>query len=110
MAKPSAYVARIKEGKQEAMSITERVTRQMMFDTLQVTLNEFGWGYDRIKPLCDRWQENYDEYSKALRPTKDDEADVAQEHLDREIKRIINGKQDFFPFYERYPDIVKVKY
>ena len=110
MAKPSAYVARIKEEKQEAMSITERVTRQMMFDTLQVTLNEFGWGYDRIKPLCDRWQENYDKYAKALRPTKDDEADVAQEHLDREIKRIINGKQEFFPFYERYPDIVKVKY
>lgn len=110
MAQNNSFLLRIQAAKQEAMFVTERVTRQMMVDTLQVTLHEAGWGYDRIKALCERWADNYNEYSAALRPLKDSEADVAQEHLDRALSQIIKGKQELIPFYDRYPDIKKVKY
>lgn len=52
--KKSGYLARERIVRQEYMSATERVTQQLMLDTLQVTLHrEFGFGYDRIKRLTD---------------------------------------------------------
>lgn len=104
------FLKRIHQERENAMSVTERVTRQMMVDTLQVTLHEHGWGYDRIKALCDLWSDNYKEYSRALMPKRDPEADAAQEHLDRALADILKGKQALIPFYERYPDIQLVHY
>lgn len=110
MAGNNAFLARIRQERENAMSVTERVTRQMMVDTLQVTLHEHGWGYERIKALCDLWAHNYEKYSGALRPKVDPEADVAQEHLDQALADILKGKQALIPFYERYPDIQPVRY
>lgn len=104
----NAFLSRVHQERENAMSVTERVTRQMMMDTLQVTLHEHGWGYERIRSLCGLWAQNYEKYSGALRPRKDPEADVAQEHLDRALADIIKGKQQLIPFYERYPDIQKI--
>lgn len=38
------------------------------------------------------------------------EADVYQEHMDRVLAQIINGKQELFSFDQRYPELKKIKY
>ena len=53
--------------------------------------------------------ETQDEYRLALNPSNS-EADVAQEHLDRMLAQIINGKQALIPFSERYPELKGIKY
>ena len=106
----NAWIEKQKAAKNAVMHSAENLTKQYMLDTLCIAIHESeGWGYDRIMRLLSAWKRTMDEYRLALNPSNN-EADVAQEHLDREIKRIISGKQEFFPFYERYPDIVKVKY
>lgn len=50
--KQSAYLIQQRETKRRLVQAAERVTQQLMLDTLQVTLHqEFGFGYDRIKRL-----------------------------------------------------------
>ena len=110
MANRSAYLAKIHAERNAVISVTEGMTRQFDVDTLQIALNRCeGWGYDRIMRLTLEWEKVRMEYRKALWP-KDPEADVAQEHMDREIVRIIRGKQELIPFAMRYPDLKKVKY
>lgn len=92
------------------MRVTENVTRQMMLDTLQVTLHEAGWGFERIDAISKRWAEHYNYFSRALRTRSDPEADVAQEHLDRALMDILKGKRDLIPFWARYPEIKSVQY
>lgn len=83
---------------------------QYMADTLQMTIHETeGWGYDRIKRLCQNWKKTRDQYSPAINP-KDPAADVMQEHMDRVLAQIINGKQELFSFDQRYPELKKIKY
>ena len=109
MANQSGFLARMQAEKNAIMSVTEGVTRQFDVDTLQIALNRDGLGYDKIMRITLLWEEVRKEYNKALRP-KDPEADVAQEHMDREMVRIIRGKQELLPFSARYPDLKKVKY
>ena len=87
----------------------ERITRQIMLDTLQVVLQrEFGFGYDRIKKVTDKWGEYYGYYHDAL--TGGVESDVVQEHLDRALADVLKGHQELIPFEQRYEDIRKITY
>ena len=49
------------------------------------------------------------EYKPAL-DCRNPEADVRQEHMDRVLAQIINGKAELIPFPDRYPDLKKIRY
>lgn len=79
-------------------------------DTLIITLQEeYGWGYDRLMNLMVQWDRNRKKFQEAINPDNV-EADVAQDHIDRIMERIIRGKQEMIPFQERYPTLKKIKY
>lgn len=88
----------------------ERLTKQYMIDTLQLAIaRSEGWGFDRIMRLTEYWDEVREEFRPALNP-KHVEADVAQEHMDREMMQIIRGKMKLIPFARRYPELKSIKY
>ena len=95
--------------RQALIEATERVTQQLMMDTLQITLHEFGWGYDRIMKLTKAWSDAYNHYHDTL-DVKNVEADVLRVHLDRELADILKGRQDLIPFEDRYPEIKEIVY
>lgn len=107
--KKSGYLSREEAVRKAFVDASEQITRQLMQDTLQITLhNEFGFGYERIKNLTDAWNECYLTYHAALE--RGAEQDVFQEHLDRELQDVVKDKQALIPFSERYPDIKKISY
>ena len=106
----NAWIEKQKAAKNTVMHSAENLTKQYMLDTLCIAIHESeGWGYDRIMRLLDAWKDTREEYRLALCPN-DSEADVAQEHMDRMLVQIINGKQELIPFAERYPDLRGIKY
>ena len=107
--KKSGFMAKQLAMRQALMDATERVTQQLMMDTLQITLHEFGWGYDRIMKLTNAWADAYNHYHDTL-DVKNAEADVLRVHLDRELADILKGHQDLIPFEERYPEIKEIAY
>ena len=107
--KQSGFMAKQLAMRQALIEATERVTQQLMMDTLQITLHEFGWGYDRIMKLTKAWSDSYNHYHDALN-IKHVEADVLRVHLDRELADILKGNQDLIPFEERYPEIKEITY
>lgn len=110
MGNKNTWLERQAEAKNAIMHSTELLTKQYMLDTLCIAIHESeGWGYDRIMRLLDAWKDTREEYRLALCPN-DSEADVAQEHMDRMLVQIINGKQELIPFVERYPDLRGIKY
>ena len=110
MGKQSGFLVRQKQIQNNVMHAAEMLSKQYMVDTLQITMHKvFGWGYDRQKLLEDAWEKTREEYRNALDP-KNPEADVAQEHMDRALLDLIQEKQKLIPFYERYPDLKKIKY
>lgn len=111
MSKQSGYLKRLEDERNRVMNATELLTKQFMLDTLQITMNrqKDAWGFDRLMRLMDDWEKVRHEYKAAMDP-KDPEADVAQEHMDREIAGIINGRMDLIPFYERYPELRRIVY
>lgn len=105
----NAYLQREEDKRKAWVKMAERVTEQFMTDTLQITLHEeFGWGYDRIMDLTKKWEGRMLEYRPALN-SKDAEADVCQEHMDRIMVQALRGRP-LMPFEERYPELKKVKY
>lgn len=107
----NAYLQRQEAKRQAFMGAAEGTTRQFDVDTLQIAINKTeGWGYDRIMRLTLAWEQARAEYGAALSPTKNAEADVAQEHMDQALMRIIGKRQELIPFEERYPDLKKVRY
>ena len=79
-----------------------------MLDTLLITMHEdFGWGYDRLSRLAEKWGETYDVYFPAMQSTE--ESDVYQERLDRATRSYI-GDNQLYPFAERYPEIRQLGY
>lgn len=106
----NAYLDRIQAEKQKAYRVAEHLMEQFMTDTLHIAANRFGMGYDRIMRLSEIWLEVQKEYAGAMNPVRNVEADVDQEHMDRELTRIIRGKQALIPFDERYPMLKKVRY
>ena len=107
--KQSGFMAKQLAMRQAMIDATERVTQQLMMDTLQITLHEFGWGYDRIMKLTKAWADAYNHYHDTL-DVKNVEADVLRVHLDRELADILKGHQDLIPFEERYPEIKEIAY
>lgn len=91
------------------MDAVEAVMKQFMVDTLQATLHDDGWGYERIKKLTDAWGAKYSTYYPCLN-SKDVEADYLRFCLDRELKHMIRGNQEFYPFEERYPELKQITY
>ena len=63
-------------------------------------------GRDRIDKIMVGLYEYDRKYEKAY--TKDVEADVAQEHLDDELREIYGD--ELVPFRERQPDIIQMNY
>jgi hypothetical protein len=107
--KKSGFLIREQQIRQQAMNTAERVTQQILLDTLQITLHtEFGFGYDRIKRVTEAWGACYKTYHDAL--TGGPEADYYQEHLDRQLLDVLKDRQPLIPFRERYPEIKEIKY
>ena len=101
------YADQYAQAKVEAAQL---LISQYMMDTLQMALHQSeGWGYDRIMRLEAAWKQIRDEYAPSINPSNP-EADVYQEHMDRVLAEIINGKQELHPFESRYPELKKIKY
>ena len=101
------YAEQFAQAKVEA---AQRLISQYMIDTMQMTLHQTeGWGYDRIMRVTHAWMETQREYRPALN-CKDPADDVMQEHMDRVLAQIINGKAELIPFPDRYKDLKKIKY
>lgn len=82
--------------------------QKQVMDKLLIAMHEdFGWGYDRLSRLAEKWGETYDRYFPALQST--DESDVWQERLDRATLAFLGGRT-FYPFPERYPEIKQLGY
>ena len=110
MNKKNDYLRRKELERQIWTEVAERVTQQYMTDIIQITLNEeVGMGYDTIMRVTEAWCQNMKKYKRALN-SRDPEADVEQEHIDRILKQIIRGKAELMPFKERYPELREVKY
>ena len=108
--KQSGYMAKQLAMRQALIDATERVTQQLMMDTLQIVLhNELGFGYDRIMRITKAWGCEYNHYHDVFN-VKHAEADVLRVHLDRELTDILKGHQDLIPFEERYPEIKEITY
>lgn len=109
--KQSGYLAKQKISRDVYMDITERITKQLMLDVMQTVFhNRFGFGYDRLVEATELIEEAYEHYYGALNTAKNKEADVLQEHLDRELLDIVRGHQELVPFKERYPEIAEIRY
>lgn len=47
---------------QMLLDVMQRTMKQYMLDTLLITMHEdFGWGYDRLSRLAEKWGETYDD-------------------------------------------------
>ena len=110
MAKQSGMIAFAEQFAKAKVDAAQRLTSQYMIDTLQMAIHQTeGWGYDRIMRLTEAWVQTQKEYTPALN-SNDPAADVMQEHMDRVMAQIINGKAELIPFPDRYPDLKKIKY
>lgn len=110
MAKQSGYLQRREAELDATFYAGAAMAMQFAMDTLQMALHQTeGWGYDRIMRITQAWLETQREYKPALN-CKDPEADVRQEHMDRVLAQIINGKAELIPFPDRYPELKKIKY
>lgn len=110
MAKQSGYLQRREAELDATFYAGAAMAMQFAMDTLQMALHQTeGWGYDRIMRITQAWLETQREYKPALN-CKNPEADVRQEHMDRVLAQIINGKAELIPFPDRYPDLKKIKY
>ena len=108
--KQSGFMAKQLAMRQALIDATERVTQQLMMDTLQIVLhNELGFGYDRIMRITKAWGSEYNHYHDVFN-VKHAEADVLRVHLDRELADILKGRQELIPFEERYPEIKEITY
>ena len=108
--KQSGFMAKQLAMRQALIEASERVTQQLMMDTLQIVLhNELGFGYDRIMKITKAWADAYNHYHDTL-DVKNVEADVLRVHLDRELADILKDRQELIPFEERYPEIKEIAY
>lgn len=105
----NAYIERQQKMRQIYMNAAESIMKQFMLDTLQCTLHDAGFGYDRILQITEQWGAKYSTYYPAL-GVKNVEADYLRECLDRELRSLIRDKQRFYPFAERYPEIKEITY
>ena len=112
MNKPNAYLRERERRDQHFLDIGEKIGMQKMWDYMQVVLhnpkamNRDTFGPKRLKIIYEELSKVANRYSIAF--TNEKEADYYQEELDA-----LNGdiwKDEAFPFYERYPELKKIKY
>lgn len=89
----SGYLEREQAKRQVYLDAAEAVMKQFMVDTLQCTLRDEGWGYDRVKALTEKWGAKYSAYYPALN-AKNVEADYLRECLDLELRHMIRDRRD----------------
>lgn len=93
------------------METGERISRQFDTDTWQIALaryDKLNLGYQRIMEITELAEQVRKEYGGAL--SNGPEQDVTQEHIDRELKQIMAGREGFIPFERRYPELRRIKY
>ena len=79
--------------------------QQYAIDMMEIALHRQGWGYDRIKRLVDQIHDIADYYAPSMHPGMEQE--VYQERMDRELRDLVKGRQEFATFEERYPLVRK---
>ena len=111
MNKPNAYLRERERRDQHFLDIGEKIGMQKMWDYMQVVLhnpkamNRDTFGPKRLKIIYEELSEVAKRYSIAF--TNEKEADYYQEQLDAQLR---TGCDEFYPFYERYPQLKKFGY
>lgn len=106
------YLARQRAMQQEFLNVGEQFGIQKMWDYFQIVLRDpkiMGkdtFGPERLARIYEGMKAMTDEYHTAFIDHK--EADYYQEKLDANLREIWGEKT--VPFYERYPDLKKIKY
>ena len=111
MSKQSGFLRKQEQKKEELLQKGQLIVIQYMVDTLQMTLREeYGWGYDRIMKLTEKWRQTRLGYKEAIEP-HNAMADVKQEHMQRVFRDICAYKKiEPLTFEERYPYLTKIRY
>lgn len=107
----SGYLQKKQAERQALMETGERIARQYDVDTWQIALaryDKLNLGYQRIMEITELAVQVRKEYAGAL--SNGPEQDVLQEHIDRELKQIMAGREGFIPFERRYPELKRIKY
>ena len=97
---------------QSFLDAGEQMGVQKMWDYMQLALRDpkvMGkdtFGVKRLEKVFKAMQAIASEYHTAF--TDDKEADYYQEKMDKQLEDI--WKDRFSPFYERYPQLKKIKY
>lgn len=104
------FLARREQRESGIMHAAERLTEQFMEDTLVCALRRKGYGYKRVCDMLTLWGEIRKEYAPALLPKTHKEADVAQEHMDDELRDVCKGHQEIIEFRKRYPELKEITY
>ena len=106
----NGYLQRKEQRESAIMHSAERLTEQYMEDTLVCALRRSGYGYKRVCDMLTLWGEIRKEYAPALLPKAHKEADVAQEHMDDELRDVCRGHQEIVEFRKRYPELKEITY
>jgi hypothetical protein len=105
------YLEKQKALHQDILATGERMGIQKMWDYLQLTLRDpevMGkdtFGKKRLDKVFYHMKDLADTYQICF--TDDKEADYYQEKLDAQLRK---GCDEFFTFYERYPEMKKIRY
>ena len=100
------------ERDQKLLDAGEEIGMQKMWDYIQVVLrnpevmDKDTFGRKRLAKVYHELSKVADYYHTAF--TNDVEADHRQYELDAQLKEV--WKEDFAPFYDRYPQLKKQKY
>lgn len=111
MRKQSGFLLKQEQRENELIVKAQGIIIQYMIDTIQITMNEeYGWGYDRLNDLTDKWLERRERYQAILEP-RNPESDVMREHMQRVFRRICAQKKAIpVEFEDRYPYLNPVRY
>lgn len=101
----NSFLAKQQAIQRECVNQGIRHGQQYAIDIVEVALHRQGWGYDRIKRLVDDIRDIADYYAPSMHPGMEQE--VYQERMDRELKDLVKGRQEFATFEERYPLVRK---
>lgn len=103
MAKNNAFLARVRQEREEVRQLTALVTMQQAADAALIALNEcFHFGPDRAGRFFDEFQRTYREIARLT--TEDAKSDreitYTKETIDRRLREILGSR--FVPWEERY--------
>jgi hypothetical protein len=105
------YLEKQRAVQQGFLETGERLGVQKMWDYIQITLRDPAvmgkdtFGKKRLEKIFNHLKVLAEKYHVCF--TDDKEADYYQEELDAQIRE---GCDEFYPFYERYPELKQMKY